>query len=32
MTDRLAAAGGSLTLDSAQGQGTRMSGRLPADV
>lgn len=32
MSDRLAAAGGSLTLDSAEGQGTRMSGRLPADV
>ena len=32
MNDRLVAAGGSLTLETAQGQGTRISGRLPADV
>ena len=32
MNDRLAAAGGSLTLDTAPGRGTRISGRLPADV
>ena len=27
--DRLAASGGSLTLDSAEGGGTRLSGRIP---
>jgi signal transduction histidine kinase len=31
MTDRLAAVGGSLVIDSTAGQGTRVSGRLPAD-
>ena len=32
MNDRLAAAGGTLSLDTAQGQGTRISGRLPTEV
>jgi signal transduction histidine kinase len=31
MTDRVAAMGGSLALDSADGHGTRINGRLPAD-
>jgi signal transduction histidine kinase len=32
MTDRTSALGGTLALDSAAGKGTRVSGRLPADV
>jgi signal transduction histidine kinase len=32
MTDRVSAVGGSLELDSAFGQGTRVAGRLPADA
>src|SRR4051794_8001639 len=32
LNERVASAGGSLTLDTAQGRGTRISGRLPADV
>jgi signal transduction histidine kinase len=32
MTERVAAAGGSLAIDSAPGRGTRVSGRLPADA
>ncbi len=32
MTDRLDAHGGSLTIDSALGQGTTVTGRLPAHI
>jgi signal transduction histidine kinase len=32
MSDRVAAVGGSLALDSAAGHGTRINGRLPADA
>ena len=30
MTDRIAAVGGTLAIDSAPGQGTTITGRLPA--